>query len=60
MMIDGFCELTLEAEDDDGDRSSYVRDPEGNMVEVWDHFCRGRTVRDLDDSSSGASTAGQR
>ena len=24
-----------------GDRSAYVRDPEGNVVEVWDFFHRG-------------------
>ena len=30
-----------------GDRSIYVEDPEGNVVEVWDHFERGRDVADL-------------
>ena len=30
-----------------GDRSLYVTDPEGNVVEVWDHFRRGRTVAAL-------------
>ena len=24
-----------------GDRSIYVEDPEGNVVEVWDFFSRG-------------------
>jgi catechol-2,3-dioxygenase len=27
-----------------GDRSIYVEDPEGNVVEVWDFFQRGETV----------------
>ena len=30
-----------------GDRSIYVEDPEGNVVEVWDFFRRGRDVDDL-------------
>lgn len=30
-----------------GDRSVYVEDPEGNVVEVWDFFDRGRDVGDL-------------
>jgi len=30
-----------------GDRSLYVEDPEGNVVEVWDFFGRGRSVREL-------------
>ena len=25
---------------DGGDRSLYVRDPEGNVVELWDFFLR--------------------
>jgi catechol-2,3-dioxygenase len=29
-----------------GDRSLYVEDPEGNVVEVWDFFVCGRTVED--------------
>ena len=29
---------------DGGDRSLYVEDPEGNVVEVWDFFGRGRPV----------------
>jgi len=33
-------------EHDGGDRSLYVEDPEGNVVEVWDFFSRGRTVED--------------
>jgi catechol-2,3-dioxygenase len=32
-----------------GDRSIYVRDPEGNLVEVWDFFSRGEDVRELAD-----------
>jgi catechol-2,3-dioxygenase len=35
-------------EHDGGDRSIYVEDPEGNVVEVWDFFeRRGRDVADL-------------
>jgi catechol-2,3-dioxygenase len=30
-----------------GDRSIYVQDPEGNVVEVWDYFGRGRDVEEL-------------
>ena len=30
-----------------GDRSIYVEDPEGNIVEVWDFFGRGRDVAQL-------------
>jgi catechol-2,3-dioxygenase len=30
-----------------GDRSIYFEDPEGNVVEVWDFFQRGRDVDDL-------------
>lgn len=29
-----------------GDRSIYVDDPEGNVVEVWDFFTRGEGARD--------------
>jgi catechol-2,3-dioxygenase len=29
-----------------GDRSLYIEDPAGNVVEVWDFFARGRTVED--------------
>jgi len=32
---------------DGGDRSLHVHDPEGNVVEAWDVFHRGRTVRSL-------------
>jgi catechol-2,3-dioxygenase len=34
-------------EHDGGDRSMYVEDPEGNVVEVWDFFGRGRPVEAL-------------
>jgi catechol-2,3-dioxygenase len=34
-------------EHDGGDRSLYVEDPEGNVVEVWDFFGRGRDVDGL-------------
>jgi catechol-2,3-dioxygenase len=30
-----------------GDRSIYFDDPEGNVVEVWDFFGRGRGTEDL-------------
>ena len=30
-----------------GDRSIYVEDPEGNVVEVWDYFGRGKPVEEL-------------
>ena len=30
-----------------GDRSIYVEDPEGNVVEVWDFFGRGRPIEQL-------------
>ena len=34
-------------EHDGGDRSLYVEDPEGNIVEVWDFFGRGQPVDGL-------------
>ena len=34
---------------DGGDRSLYVTDPEGNVVEVWDFFGRGRRIEALDE-----------
>jgi catechol-2,3-dioxygenase len=34
-------------EHEGGDRSLYVEDPEGNVVEVWDFFARGRPVHGL-------------
>ncbi len=36
-------------EHDGGDRSLYVEDPEGNIVEVWDFFERGQAVDELED-----------
>jgi catechol-2,3-dioxygenase len=33
-------------EHDGGDRSLYVRDPEGNVVEVWDFFERAAGARE--------------
>ena len=36
-------------EHDGGDRSIYVEDPEGNVVEVWDFFGRGRPLEALGD-----------
>ena len=31
-----------------GDRSLYFEDPEGNVVEIWDFFARGREVSALE------------
>ena len=31
-------------EHDGGDRSVYLEDPEGNVVEIWDFFGRGQRV----------------
>ena len=36
-------------EHDGGDRSLYVEDPEGNVVEVWDFFERGKPVEALEE-----------
>ena len=36
-----------------GDRSIYVEDPEGNMVEVWDFFHRGEGAREGTDAFKG-------
>ena len=36
-------------EHDGGDRSLYVEDPEGNVVEVWDFFERGKPVEELEE-----------
>ena len=36
---------------DGGDRSLYVTDPAGNIVEAWDFFDHGQTVADLDDQA---------
>jgi catechol-2,3-dioxygenase len=36
-------------EHDGGDRSIYVEDPEGNVVEVWDFFGRGKPVEELEE-----------
>jgi catechol-2,3-dioxygenase len=36
-------------EHDGGDRSLYVEDPEGNVVEVWDFFHRGKPVEELEE-----------
>ena len=35
------------AEHDGGDRSLYVEDPEGNVVEVWDFFGREKPIGEL-------------
>ena len=34
-------------EHEGGDRSIYVEDPEGTVVEVWDYFERGRAIEEL-------------
>ena len=39
-------------EHDGGDRSLYAQDPEGNVVEAWDLFDRGRTLRSLQDTAA--------
>ena len=39
-------------EHDGGDRSRYVEDPAGNVVEFWDFFVRGRTVNALEQASA--------
>jgi len=36
-------------EHDGGDRSLYVEDPEGNVIEVWDFFARERPIEALAD-----------
>jgi catechol-2,3-dioxygenase len=33
-------------EHDGGDRSLYVEDPEGNVVEIWDFFHQGQGLRE--------------
>ena len=35
-------------EHDGGDRSIYVEDPEGNVVEVWDYFGREQPIEALE------------
>jgi catechol-2,3-dioxygenase len=48
-------------EHDGGDRSIYVEDPEGNVVEVWDFFERGEGrahgVEALSDDASGRTAS---
>ena len=44
---DGGVEVRGPEEHDGGDRSIYFEDPEGNVVEIWDFFERGRDVADL-------------
>ncbi len=38
-----------------GDRSLYVSDPVGNVVEAWDLFDEGMTVEEVRDCHGGAS-----
>jgi catechol 2,3-dioxygenase-like lactoylglutathione lyase family enzyme len=40
-----FCLRVLAREHEGGDRSLYVEDLEGNVVEVWDFFERGQGRR---------------
>lgn len=52
--LDRLCQRLREAQipiqgpvhHDGGDRSVYVEDPEGNVVEVWDFFHRGDGIRE--------------
>ena len=45
---DAFVEIRGPVEHEGGDRSLYFKDPEGNVVEVWDHFERhGRDAHSL-------------
>ena len=46
-LCDAGVDDVIPVEHDGGDRSLYVEDPEGNVVEVWDFFPRGGEVRDL-------------
>ena len=41
-------------EHEGGDRSLYVEDPAGNVVEMWDFFVRGREVEDSRHDSGAA------
>jgi catechol-2,3-dioxygenase len=45
------CGLPVQGpvEHDGGDRSVYLNDPEGNVVEAWDHFGRDRTVEEFEE-----------
>jgi catechol-2,3-dioxygenase len=43
---DGRCRVDGPHEHPGGDRSLYVEDPEGNVVEVWDFFKRARGRRE--------------
>jgi len=67
---DGFAELTLQARDrvaasatevrgpeehPGGDRSISFEDPEGNVVEAWDFYGRGRSSEELADRSGDTS-----
>jgi catechol-2,3-dioxygenase len=55
---DGGADVRGPEEHDGGDRSIYVEDPEGNVVEVWDHFGRGRGVEALEDDDAEARRPG--
>ncbi|MEV4420888.1 VOC family protein [Patulibacter sp. NPDC049589] len=45
-------------EHDGGDRSIYLRDPAGNLVEVWDFFRRGEGARDGADALASSGDEG--
>ena len=44
--VSGHCDVRGPVEHPGGDRSIYVEDPEGNVVEVWDFFRRAEGARD--------------
>jgi catechol-2,3-dioxygenase len=46
-LTDGGASVRGPVEHPGGDRSIYVEDPEGNVVEVWDFFGRGRPIEQL-------------
>ena len=51
-LLDHGAEVRGPQEHDGGDRSLYVEDPEGNVVEVWDFFGRGRPVQALSEGAA--------
>lgn len=44
--VSGYSDVRGPVEHPGGDRSIYVKDPEGNVVEVWDFFRRAEGTRD--------------
>jgi catechol-2,3-dioxygenase len=55
------CDLEVQGpvEHAGGDRSLYLHDPEGNVVEAWDYFARNRTVKQLAELQDPDSVAGR-